>query len=347
MELIPNKDVLHEPVDFLIEFTENNILFHYELSIDLGNFLDENYDRKIILEKLCVNEKTVFSRYDNTIIFEDINCIKSYLIEQYFDNDNALQKIPGSNLNGKELFLTNGFKVLFSTKLVQIIQGWFANKLSVVYRADCLEITRTLEDSNSKRKVAREKFIDDAAKIFGVTSNELLYYSADGGSETQLGSHIKIGKEDVIIPAETFESFGTIRFLNMLPLITFTLKKGGTLVIDEFDASIHPMALLSILNVFHNDEINKFGAQLIFNTHNPIFLNKNVLRRDEIKFVERKEDQSSVHYSLSDFGTSGPNGVRKVNDYMKNYFVSQYGAIQDIDFSDYFQEIINGGEDNN
>ena len=43
-------------------------------------------------------------------------------------------------------------------------------------------------------------------------------------------------------------------------------------------------------------------AQLIFNTHNPIFLNANIVRRDEIKFVERDDETHlSAHYSLSDF----------------------------------------------
>ena len=54
-------------------------------------------------------------------------------------------------------------------------------------------------------------------------------------------------------------------------------QTGATLIVDEFDASLHPMALMSIVGAFHNDEINKKGAQLIFNTHNPIFLNKNIL----------------------------------------------------------------------
>ena len=116
-----------------------------------------------------------------------------------------------------------------------------------------------------------------------------------------------------------------------------TIIKGSTLVIDELDASIHPMAIMNIINIFHNDEINKNGAQLIFNTHNPIFLNNALLRRDEIKFVE-KEDKGSIQYSLSDFGTNGSNGVRNTEDYMKNYFVNKYGAIKDIDFSDIFTE---------
>ena len=126
----------------------------------------------------------------------------------------------------------------------------------------------------------------------------------------------------------------------MFPLVLRAIATGGTLVVDEFDASIHPMALMSIISIFHNDEINKKHAQLIFNTHNPIFLNSNIFRRDEIKFVE-KDDESHLSeiYSLSDFGTSGENGVRKGDDYMKNYFVSQYGAIKNIDFSPIFENV--------
>lgn len=101
------------------------------------------------------------------------------------------------------------------------------------------------------------------------------------------------------------------------------------------------MALMSIINIFHNDEINVNNAQLIFNTHNPIFLNSNIFRRDEIKFVERDDTiNNSMLYSLSDFGTTGEKGVRKHEDYMKNYFISQYGAIKDIDFTPIFEELI-------
>ena len=100
----------------------------------------------------------------------------------------------------------------------------------------------------------------------------------------------------------------------------------------------HPMALMNIINIFHNDGINKNHAQLVFNTHNPIFLNANMFRRDEIKFVERDDDtHCSSSYSLSDFGTSGKGGVRKNEDYMKNYFVDRYGAIKDIDFTPIFE----------
>jgi hypothetical protein len=89
--------------------------------------------------------------------------------------------------------------------------------------------------------------------------------------------------------------------------------------------------------------VNK--AQLIFNTHNPIFLNRNLFRRDEIKFVERDElTDNSTLYSLSDFGTSGKSGARKQSDYMKNYFISQYGAIKEVDFTPLFEKILKEAE---
>ena len=120
--------------------------------------------------------------------------------------------------------------------------------------------------------------------------------------------------------------------INEFPLVINAMLNGGTLVMDEFDASIHPMALMNIINIFHNDEINTRHAQMIFNTHNPIFLTDDLFRRDEIKFVERdKKTNHSIHYALSDFKTA--EGTRKGEDYMRNYFVSKYGAINDVDFS--------------
>lgn len=99
------------------------------------------------------------------------------------------------------------------------------------------------------------------------------------------------------------------------------------------------MALMNIISIFHNDEININHAQLIFNTHNPIFLDASLFRRDEIKFVERdNKTNCSHHYALSDFKTA--NGIRKGEDYMNNYFVNRYGAISDIDFSKILKKVI-------
>ena len=65
-----------------------------------------------------------------------------------------------------------------------------------------------------------------------------------------------------------------------------------------------------------------------------------MFRRDEIKFVDREYDQFSELYSLSDFPTSGKGSVRNSSNFMKNYFISKYGAIKDIDFAPIFEEIL-------
>jgi hypothetical protein len=72
-------------------------------------------------------------------------------------------------------------------------------------------------------------------------------------------------------------------------------------------------------------------------------LDSSLLRRDEIKFVEREDETGkSIHYALSDFKTA--DGIRKGEDYMNNYFVNRYGAIKEVDFSDFIEQMIKGKE---
>ena len=208
----------------------------------------------------------------------------------------------------------------------------------VVYRADALQLVRKFSDPKKKSAYV-ERTLNKAAKYFGINSNAIGYVVDGDDTEARLCSIFDIDeKNSTAIPAEIFESYGTIRFINLFPLVVRALMTGSTLIVDEFDASVHPMALMNIINIFHNDEINTKKAQLIFNS--------NLYRRDEIKFVERDEETHySEHYSLSDFGTSGTVSVRQNQDYMKNYFINRYGAIKDIDFSPIFEELVVRGKE--
>lgn len=342
LELIPNNTLKKsEPVELSVEFIEDGFQVGYYLCMDLGTFLDSEYERKIIKEELVVNGEQVFDRADDLVI-QNLKVMKSYVQESVGKDIKGLVEIAKNSLNKEELFLTNGFKLIFSQAFVKLITDWFTNKLMVIYRADSMQLIKRFADPQ-KKAVYVEKTTDKAAKLFGINSNALGYVVSDDDSEAKLCSLFKSdkGKKASAMAAELFESYGTIRFINMFPLVIRAILTGGTLIVDEFDASIHPMALMSIINIFHNDDVNIHHAQLVFNTHNPIFLNSNLFRRDEIKFVERDDDSHySKMYALSDFGTTGDKGVRKHADYMKNYFVSEYGAIKDIDFTPIFEEII-------
>ena len=144
----------------------------------------------------------------------------------------------------------------------------------VVYRADALHLTKKFADPK-KQTVYIEKTTNDAAHLFGINFNDIGYIVPENDSEAKLCSIFKGNNKGTVMSAEIFESYGTIRFVNIFPLVINAILNGATLVVDELDASLHPMAIMSIVNIFHNDEINKKNAQLIFNTHNPIFLNSN------------------------------------------------------------------------
>lgn len=347
LELIPNnKQTDPKPVCFDVEFYEeehdgNKLIIHYGLQIALGDFLEAEYPRKILFEVLDVNGERVFER-TNDLTIKNLKVIEKYLSEVAAQNKESVGEIAENSLNSEELFLTNGFKLIFSPSLTKLILDWFTNKFMIICRADSMQLIKRFADPK-KKAVYVEKTTDKAAKLFGINSNAVGYVINEDEPEAKLSSlfHDAKNHKAAAIAADIFESYGTIRFINMFPLVIRAMQTGGTLVVDEFDASIHPMALMSIINVFHNDDVNVHHAQLIFNTHNPIFLNSNLFRRDEIKFVERDDDtHESMLYALSDFGTTGDKGVRKHEDYLSKYFISQYGAIKDIDFTPIFEEIL-------
>lgn len=339
LELIPFRGNENIPTLFCIKFIENGLLIEYSFSVQLGSFLNKSFERYVENEELRVNNDIVFSRSDNLLI--NISSVKNkYLNNGINNNFDSAKEIAYSSLNKDELFLANGFKNIFAKDLVSLIMSWFEKKFIVIYRSDSIRLLREFNETESK-KFYVERTLTEAAQEFGIHSNALGYVASKDNGPTVLSSIIKDKNIKAVLPAEMYESYGTVRFVNEFPLIIDALLNGGTLVMDEFDASIHPMALMNIINIFHNDDINIHHAQLIFNTHNPIFLNANLFRRDEIKFVERNENTHiSDHYSLSDFKTSGKRGVRKGEDYMKNYFVNQYGAIKDVDFSSILATII-------
>lgn len=345
LELIPNNKIKeNRPVEFEISFYENENTFNYLLVLDLGYFMQDDYKRKIIKERLKINNKVVFCRNYDSINIENTEALEEFdTIVTNIDLLKEYKKLSENRLADDELFLVNGFKIIFAPNLVKSILSWFTDKFMVIYRADSISYTKRFDDPK-KSTIYVEKTLNQAATIFGINSNAIGYVIGEDDSEPKLCSAIKVQskKKDIAIASEIYESYGTIRFINIFPLVMRAIKTGGVLIVDEFDASIHPMALMNILNIFHNDNININHAQLIFNTHNPIFLNSNILRRDEIKFVERDDiTHLSKLYALSSFGTSGEFGVRKHDDYLKCYFINQYGAIKNVDFTPVFEELQN------
>ncbi|HOZ55234.1 MAG TPA: ATP-binding protein [Clostridia bacterium] len=118
------------------------------------------------------------------------------------------------------------------------------------------------------------------------------------------------------------ESSGTKIIFAMAPILKDVFEKGKLLVIDEIERSLHPNLVEMIIKFFHNAEINKANAQLIFNTHDTNLLSLDLFRRDQIWFAEKDPKKGATElYPLDDFS------VRKTENIQKGYLNGRYGAI--------------------
>lgn len=126
------------------------------------------------------------------------------------------------------------------------------------------------------------------------------------------------------------ESSGTNKLFNISGPVFDVLNDGGVLVIDELDASLHPLLTLAITKLFNSTEFNVKNAQLIFATHDTNLLNYGNYRRDQIYFVEKNKYGASEMYSLVEYKEEGKT-IRKDRSFEKDYIEGRYGAIPLVD----------------
>ena len=145
---------------------------------------------------------------------------------------------------------------------------------------------------------------------------------------TQHTVRLKNGeKTTVFFNEDDMESEGTKKIISLSGPIFDTLKEGSVIIIDELDAKLHPFLTREIIKLFTNKDNNPNGAQLIFATHDTNLLDLSILRRDEIWFTEKDENESSDLYSLAEFKQADGSKIRKDASLEKNYINGRYGAI--------------------
>jgi AAA15 family ATPase/GTPase len=132
-------------------------------------------------------------------------------------------------------------------------------------------------------------------------------------------AHKVLGQGTAQLPLSE-ESDGTRRLLQLLPALHLTKAGEATYFIDEIDRSMHPMLIWRFIQFFlsacHGKE-----TQLIVSTHESNLLDLELLRRDEIWFVEKDSSSISKLYALSDFK------VRKDLEIRKHYLQGRFGAV--------------------
>lgn len=117
----------------------------------------------------------------------------------------------------------------------------------------------------------------------------------------------------------TEESDGTRRLLDLLPILYPGRSEDQVFVIDELDKSLHPSLCYELIELFL--DLRNTNSQLIATTHESNLLDLNLLRRDEIWFIEKDQTGASKVYSLEEFTP------RYDKDIKKGYLLGRFGAI--------------------
>lgn len=135
--------------------------------------------------------------------------------------------------------------------------------------------------------------------------------------------HRGVGGRRIPLPFEE-ESLGTKSWLSFVSSALDALDKGGVLLVDELDASLHPLLLAEALTLFQSKRSNPRGAQLIFTTHDVTLFSNSLdhyrLSRGQIWLVEKDDSGASLLVPLADYRP------RKGEDLARGYLQGRYGG---------------------
>lgn len=115
------------------------------------------------------------------------------------------------------------------------------------------------------------------------------------------------------------------------------------MLVDEIDASLHPLLTASLIRIFQSPTTNGPGAQLIFTSHDATLLGSidgdDALKRDQVWFTSKDGDGASELFPLADFKPR-----REGENRQKRYLNGNYGAIPELSMR-LFEQAITGRAD--
>lgn len=123
------------------------------------------------------------------------------------------------------------------------------------------------------------------------------------------------------------ESDGTRRVFDLAPLF-HDLENPGcrkVYVIDELDRSMHSLLTRAVLEHYLSTRSPHTRAQLIFTTHDAMLLDQQLLRRDEMWFIERGPHGDSQMECLSDYKE-----LRYDKDVRKAYLEGRFSGVPQL-----------------
>jgi uncharacterized protein len=340
MNFIFESECFTTPISFEALFAEAEKLYRYGFEIkpivtEVHILKEWLYQEEDVKETLLFERKEDTVRYGNRFR-EGLALLNKGVIRR----KNALF-LSLANQIGEEVC---GKIVQFFTKKC-VAEGWLdmekGQKMTEAFlekKEYTSEINALLQKSDTGIEGIkfRHEAIEKTRQILSETGNTFTSHNTKRHTEESLqiynnltrllSTHVifndgkPVGKVD--IPFLVMESHGTQKLFAFAGICFDVLKHGKVLVMDEMEANFHPLITQSIVNLFQSPETNPKNAQLIFVTHDTNLLDSKRFRRDQIWFVEKDRYGASHLYSLAEF-----KGVRKDDDFEKNYIEGRYGAI--------------------
>lgn len=302
-----------EPSDFEIYFRTKGQEFRYTLSFDAEGITSESLSRKNVggTRKAILFERTG-SKVDLG------SSLKRARVTTSFNAD-----IPYLS------FLALNYDIEF----VDMAAEWIASAkfIDFNFRFEELVLEKMLEQKDESVLVGVLRAAGINIDGFRVEGDE-----EDFENRRVWVRHVVNGKPYELRLSK--ESAGTRKMMSMAISLDNALKKGGLLVIDELDSKLHPKLLRFIVALFHDPAVNKSGAQLLFTSQDVSIMRNDVLRRDEVWFAARDEDEASSLWSLSDIHEPNGNLVSKNAAFDRQYLSGRYGADPILDRFLYWEE---------
>jgi len=118
------------------------------------------------------------------------------------------------------------------------------------------------------------------------------------------------------------ESSGTHVAFGLIGFILSFFETGGVLVVDEFDNSLHPLVLATLVKMFKSSKYNKSNAQLILTLHTTDILEDKTFKISDFYFVNKSKKKGTYITRLSDF-----EGVRNEMNFRDRYLRGEYFGI--------------------
>lgn len=276
---------------------------------------------RIVSEWLYAQKRRMvlmFARKDNCFVHQSPDCTELA----------AWNKILADTtltLPEDALFLPTAAK-MFSGGACEKVCNWFENTL-VILSADTfhqyLDYTlASIRQPDMARKV--ERLIEKAD--FGINALQPIFEenSTASGRGTQVVTKHQIQNKSYTLDMFNDESQGTQKVFALSAPLLDVLNRGKVLIIDELDASLHPLLASQLIDLFHSS--NHANAQIIATAHSPSLLTETTFRRDQVWFVNKNDEGATSFVSLASFS-----GIRgNFNQIVRDYLHGCYGAVPTI-----------------